>query len=33
MMYSGGGEELAQTAQTSCGCTFPGGVQDQDGWG
>ena len=33
MMYSGGGEELAQNAQTICGFPFHGGVQDKDGWG
>jgi len=27
-----GGEALAQTAQRSCGCPIPGGVQGQVGW-
>ena len=27
------GEALAQEAQRSCGCSTPGGVQGQVGWG
>ena len=27
------GEILAQVAQRGCGCPFPGGAQDNFGWG
>jgi len=34
ILYSEGGEALAQVAQRSCGCPIiPGGVQGQAGWG
>jgi len=33
ILYSGGGEALAQVAQRSCGCPLPGSVQGQAGWG
>ena len=33
ILYSGGGEALAQAAQSSCGCPIPGNVQGQVGWG
>ena len=26
------GEVLEQAAQRGCGCSIPGGVQNQDGW-
>jgi len=29
----GSGEVLEQAAQRSCGCSFPGVVQGQVGWG
>jgi len=32
-MFSEGDEALTQTAQSSCGCPIPGGVQGQVGWG
>ena len=31
--FTGSGEVLEQAAQRSCGCSIPGGVQDQVGWG
>jgi len=33
ILYSKGGEALAQAAQRSCGCPIPGGVLSQVGWG
>ena len=31
--FTESGEVLAQAAQGGCGCSIPGGVQDQVGWG
>jgi len=31
--YTGSGETPAQAAQRACGCSIPGGVQGQVGWG
>jgi len=33
ILYSEGGEALAQVAQRSCGCPLPGSVQGQVGQG
>jgi len=33
ILYSAGGEALAQAAQSSCGCPLPGSVQGQVGRG
>jgi len=33
ILYSEGGEALAQPAQRSCGCPLPARVQGQVGWG
>jgi len=33
ILYSEGGEALEQVAQRSCGCSLPGSVQGQAGWG
>ena len=33
ILYPEGSEELAQAAQSSCGCPISGGIQGQVGWG
>jgi len=33
ILHCEGGEALAQVAQRSCGCSLPGSVQGQVGWG
>ena len=33
VLYFESGEVLAQATQRSCGCSVPGGVQGQVGWG
>jgi len=33
ILYSEGGEALAQAAQRSCGCTITADIQVQIGWG
>jgi len=32
VLYRESGEVLEQTAWRGCGCSVPGGVQDQVGW-
>jgi len=33
ILYSDGGEALAQAVQSSCACPIPGGAQGWVGWG
>ena len=33
VLYRESGEVMEQAAQRGCGCSIPGGVQDQVGWG
>jgi len=33
VLYQESGEVLGQAAQRACGCSVPGGVKGQAGWG